>query len=317
MRVRDRHAGGAPSQALAILVDLAQEQRLNLLGKLLGLLLVVGSDKNEMGRRIIEAAKDGVAAREHEADMGSFCSPIAGEQDAERVDGPGVVGAPVAENETEGLPPLVEAFHGILRGAGCGVGGHQLEPGASMARDKLVHALFVVPREDPVQGSERLVVVAREVDLLLDELLRNLPVQVWRERIGEEKRVAPQALVRGSPDSLLAVAAEEMTADLLDRRGTDPVRLQPSRRRIIEPKGGTAVHVRCRAVRPLEARGQDIANGLFNSGISFEHAVVLNKNAKGLPEQYSLDCPLVLVGQVGVKGEAARQALFQALDAGC
>ncbi len=86
-----------------------------------------------------------------------------------------------------------------------------------MTRDKLVDALLVVSREHPVQRSQRRVALSRGVDLLLDEFLRNLLVQLWGKCIGKEECMAPQALVRGGPDGLFAVAAQKVTANLLDR----------------------------------------------------------------------------------------------------
>jgi hypothetical protein len=82
MRVRDRHVG-ASSEALAELIHFAQQKRFDLLCKLLSLLLVVRPDKDEVGVRIVESAENGMATREHEADMCRLRSSIAGKQHAE------------------------------------------------------------------------------------------------------------------------------------------------------------------------------------------------------------------------------------------
>ncbi len=75
VRVRDGHVG-ASSETLTVLVDFTQQKRLDLLGELLGLLLMIGADKNEMGRGIVKPTENGVAAREHEADVGRLCSSV-------------------------------------------------------------------------------------------------------------------------------------------------------------------------------------------------------------------------------------------------
>ena len=72
------------------------------------------------------------------------------------------------------LMPLIEAFEAAVVGSGCCILGHKLEARTRMHRNEFVDAFLVIARENCVEGSERLVVVAGKVHLFLDELVHDL-----------------------------------------------------------------------------------------------------------------------------------------------